>query len=76
MKREVFKNRIRLYRLREHITQRELALRCGVSQNTISAIENGDYNPSSSLAYKLCCWLNATFMDLFYFEYEEDENAV
>lgn len=62
----ILHNRIRTFRLNLNLTQNELAERVGTTQNTISAIENGFYNASPSLAYKLCKSLHCKFEDLFY----------
>ncbi|MEG1271123.1 MAG: helix-turn-helix domain-containing protein [Ruthenibacterium sp.] len=40
----------------------------GVSRNTISSIETGQYNPTAKLALILCTALDWRFEDLFYFE--------
>ncbi len=47
------KNHLRELRAREQITQDELAQKAGVTRQTILAIENGKYNPSLDLAFKL-----------------------
>ncbi len=47
------KNHLRELRAREQITQDELAQKAGVTRQTILAIENGKYNPSLELAFKL-----------------------
>lgn len=47
------KNRIRVARAEVHMTQQELAERCGVSRQTINAIESGKFVPSTLLALKI-----------------------
>ncbi|MBR5464891.1 MAG: helix-turn-helix transcriptional regulator [Alistipes sp.] len=47
------KNRIRVERAEKRITQQELAERCGVSRQTINAIESGKFIPSTVLALKI-----------------------
>ncbi|MBI5225752.1 helix-turn-helix transcriptional regulator [Candidatus Micrarchaeota archaeon] len=47
------KNHLRELRAREKITQDELAQKASVTRQTILAIENGKYNPSLELAFKL-----------------------
>jgi len=47
------KNHLRELRAREKVTQDELAQKAGVTRQTILAIENGKYNPSLELAFKL-----------------------
>ena len=46
-------NRIRVARAEVHMTQQELAERCGVSRQTINAIESGKFVPSTLLALKI-----------------------
>ena len=48
------------------LSQEELADRCGVSRQTISAIEKGDYNPSINLCIAICRELGKTLNDLFW----------
>ncbi len=50
------------------ISQQELADRVGVSRQTISAIEKGDYNPTINLCIAICKELNKTLNDLFWEE--------
>lgn len=45
----------------------ELAKIVGVSRNTISSIETGQFNPTAKLALILCVALDTTFEKLFYF---------
>lgn len=47
------KNRIRVERAEKRITQQELAEQCGVSRQTINAIESGKFIPSTLLALKI-----------------------
>ncbi len=49
------------------LSQSELASLVGVSRNTISSIETGQYQPTAKLALLLCVALNKKFEDLFYF---------
>ena len=48
------------------LSQDELAKRCGVSRQTISAIEKGDYNPTINLCIAICKQLGKTLDDLFW----------
>ncbi len=52
------------------LSQDELAKKCGVSRQTISAIEKGDYNPTIRLCVKICRTLDRTLDDLFWEENE------
>lgn len=48
------------------LSQDELAKACGVSRQTISAIEKGDYNPTINLCVAICKALGKTLDDLFW----------
>ena len=65
-------NRLKEYRARLGVNQQELGRMAGVSRQTISQIERGDYSPSVSLALKLAKICNVTVEDIF--TYQEDEN--
>ena len=58
-------NRIRVLRFEKRMTQEELAVRTGVSRQTIMSIENGHTNPSVLLAFKIAKALDATIVDVF-----------
>ena len=49
------------------LSQQALANLVGVSRNTISSIETGQFNPTAKLALILCVALEKKFEDLFYF---------
>lgn len=61
-------NAIRRLRFDRGMTQEELALRTGVSRQTIMSIERGQTNPSVLLAFKIASALNATVTDVFSME--------
>ena len=65
------KNRIETIRRERGILQDELAKAMGVSRQTISSLENGRYNPSIMLAYKIAKYFGMTIEDVFIFEEEE-----
>lgn len=65
------KNRIEQIRKEKGIRQEEFAKSMGVSRQTISSLENGRYNPSIMLAYKIAKYFEMTIEDVFVFE-EED----
>ncbi|MDE7380481.1 MAG: helix-turn-helix transcriptional regulator [Clostridia bacterium] len=56
-----FKNRIKEERQKAGLSQGELAQLVGVSRNTISSIETGQFNPTAKLALVLCIALNKKF---------------
>lgn len=53
---------------RKKLSQTELAELVGVSRNTISSIETGQFNPTAKLALVLCIALDKKFEELFYFD--------
>ena len=59
------RNVIREKRKDKGISQEELAKKCGVSRQTVNAIENKKYDPTLSLAFKLAALLNTTVDKLF-----------
>ena len=65
------KNRIEDLRKEKGIRQDEFAKHLGVSRQTISSLENGRYNPSILLAYKIAKYFECSIEDVFLFE-EED----
>ena len=64
------KNRIEEIRNERGMRQEELAKLLGVSRQTISSLENGRYNPSIGLAYKVAKLFGRTIEDVFIFEEE------
>ena len=63
---------LKKYRSELGINQTELGRLAGVSRQTISLIERGDYSPSVTLALKLAKICKVTVEDIFVY-YEEDE---
>ena len=59
------KNNIRSRRKALGLSQEELAKRCGVSRQTVNAIENDKYDPTLSLAFALAKELQLTVDELF-----------
>ena len=55
-------------RAAKDLSQAELAKLCGVTRQTISAIEKGDYNPTIHLCVAICKALDKTLDDLFWEE--------
>ena len=64
----VLKNTIRKLRFDRGMTQEELALRTGVSRQTIMSIERGQTNPSVLLAYKIAAALDESVTTVFQME--------
>ena len=67
------KNRIEEIRKERGIRQEEFANSMGVSRQTISSLENGRYNPSIMLAYKIAKYFELTIEEVFVFEDDESE---
>ena len=62
----VLKNNLKEARAKKQISQRELAEMVGVSRNTISSIETGQFNPTAKLALIICIAWDKKFGELFY----------
>lgn len=63
----VLKNNLKQVRQEQNLSQSQLAELVGVSRNTISSIETGQFCPTAKLALILCVALDKKFEDLFYF---------
>lgn len=63
----ILKNRLKEARAEKDLSQSKLAEMVGVSRNTISSIETGQFNPTAKLALILCIALDKKFEELFYF---------
>ena len=63
----ILKNNLREIRIEKDISQQQLADIVGVSRNTISSIETGQFNPTAKLALIICIALDKKFEDIFYF---------
>jgi putative transcriptional regulator len=64
----LLKNRLKVARAEKGMTQGDLAEMVGVSRQTISSIETGQFNPTAKLALILCIALDKKFEELFYFD--------
>lgn len=64
----VLKNHLKEARSQQRLSQSQLAEMVGVSRNTISSIETGQFNPTAKLALILCIALERKFEELFYFD--------
>jgi len=63
----VLKNRLKEVRSEKNLSQQDLADMVGVSRNTISSLETGQYEPTAKLALVLAIALDMKFEELFYF---------
>ena len=66
------KNRLEEIRKQRGIKQEELASALRVSRQTIGSLENGRYNPSITLAFKLARYFDMAIEDIFIYEEEEE----
>lgn len=68
MKKElVLRNHLKELRAERKLSQNDLAEMVGVSRNTISSIETGQYEPTAKLAFTICIALDKKFEEVFYF---------
>ena len=65
------KNRLEALRKQRNIKQEDLAAALEVSRQTIGSLENGRYNPSILLAFKLARYFGLSIEDIFIYEEEE-----
>ena len=63
----ILRNNLKAARTEKGLSQSQLAELVGVSRNTISSIETGQFNPTAKLALILCIALDKKFEDLCYF---------
>lgn len=63
----ILKNHLKEARTEKNLSQEGLAKLVGVSRQTISSIETGQFNPTAKLALVLCIALDKKFEQLFYF---------
>jgi putative transcriptional regulator len=59
------KNRLKVYRAMHDLTQESLAGKLGVTRQTIVSIENGRYDPSIGLAFRIARLFNVRIEDVF-----------
>lgn len=71
---KVLENRIEEIRKEKGIKQDEFAKLMKVSRQTISSLENGKYNPSITLAYKIAKYFGMSIEDVFIFSDDVDES--
>ena len=70
---EQMKNRLEELRRARGINQEELAKALRVSRQTIGSLENGRYNPSITLAFKIARYFGLSIEEVFIYEEENDE---
>ncbi len=70
----ILRNRLKERRAALGVNQQEMGKLCGVSRQTISLIERGDYSPSVTLALTIAKICNVTLEEVFYLQ-EENENG-
>lgn len=64
----ILKNQLKEIRIEQGLSQAKLAEIVGVSRNTISSIETGQFSPTAKLALVICIALDKKFEDIFYFD--------
>ncbi len=64
------KNKLKVYRAMQDITQEELAKELGVTRQTIIAIEGNKYDPSLGLAFKIAEFFKVKIEDIFIYQTE------
>ena len=69
----ILKNRLKVARAEKNFSQEQLAILAGVTRQTISSIETGQYCPTAKLALMISNVLDKKFEDLFYFEEENHD---
>ncbi len=62
------KNKLKVYRAMNDLTQEQLAEKLGVTRQTIVSLENGKYDPSIGLAFKTARLFGVKIEDIFIFE--------
>ncbi len=67
------KNNLEKMRKEKGINQEELATILQVSRQTVSSLENGRYNPSILLAFKIAKYFDVTIEDIFIYEEGKDD---
>ena len=63
----ILKNNLKAARSEKGLSQQQLEDMVGVSRNTISSNETGQFNPTAKLALILCIALDKKFEELFFF---------
>ncbi|HEY8469726.1 MAG TPA: helix-turn-helix transcriptional regulator [Longimicrobiales bacterium] len=69
------KNRLRVLRAERNWSQLDLAERLGVSRQTVNALENGRYDPSLPLAFRIARLFGLRIEDVFLYDGEDTDEA-
>jgi putative transcriptional regulator len=69
------KNKLKVFRAINDLTQEALAEKVGVSRQTVIAIESNKYNPSLDLAFKLARLFDVAIEEIFFYEEEGEANG-
>lgn len=67
-------NKVKIARVTKGFTQQQLGRKVGVTRQTISLIEKGEYNPTLRLCLAICHAVDQTLDELFWIEKEEVDN--
>ncbi len=62
------KNKLKVFRAMHDLTQEELSNKLGVTRQTVVSIENGKYDPSIGLAFRIAKLFNVKIEDVFEYE--------
>lgn len=68
----ILQNRLKVFRAILNVNQQEMGRLCGVSRQTISLIERGDYSPSVTLALTIAKVCGVTVEEVFYLQEETE----
>lgn len=69
-------NKLRVARAEMNFTQQQLAEKVGVTRQTISLIEKGNYNPTLKLCLAICYAVDKTLDDIFWIEREMEDDEI
>ena len=69
----MLKNKVKVFRVEAGLSQKELSSSVGVTRQTMSLIEKGEYNPSISLCLRICYKLDKKLNEVFWVNKEEFE---
>lgn len=69
----ILRNKLKVFRMRNNITQKQLSEIVGITRQTVSKIETGDFDLSSSTAAKMAQFFGVGVDDIFWIEEEEED---